>query len=251
MAITYVGSASNPADVGSNDTSPAAVTPHASIVSGDLVLMFAQYRANFESLVPMSISETGGQTWSSFGGPTGNGGNPPDFTLTNIFWCQFNGTWSAAPSVIFAGVTGHCGVPVSVVMHAFHLSNAGNTWAQEAALAVGDFYTLDDEFDPIPAVITGRTTTNASTVTIGMWFSTTWDTWHSPSGWDNLDLGGGKYVNTYGNDQTSTYMKTIKTSAGATGDCQKQGGGGEHYGVWGIVTFYETAASFIPRVSIF
>jgi hypothetical protein len=62
MAITYYGSASRPADNGTNTSNPTAVTPPGGMLAGDLVLMIAQRRASSGTL---AISNAGGQSWTS------------------------------------------------------------------------------------------------------------------------------------------------------------------------------------------
>ena len=59
MSITYFGSASTPADNGTNTTNPTAVTPPGSMQAGDLVLMIAQSR---DSTATLAISNAGGQS---------------------------------------------------------------------------------------------------------------------------------------------------------------------------------------------
>ncbi len=47
MSITYFGSASTPADGGTNTTNPTVVTPPGGMLAGDLVLMIARISRQF------------------------------------------------------------------------------------------------------------------------------------------------------------------------------------------------------------
>ncbi len=49
-----------------------------------------------------------------------------------LFWCRFNGTWSANPSVNFSGTT--CN---TVVMHVFRPSNTSSVWQVDVAQVSG------------------------------------------------------------------------------------------------------------------
>jgi hypothetical protein len=103
-AITYVGSASNPTPDSATATlltTPVAVTPP-TMQKGDLVVMIAQVR---DTTTTMAISATGGQTWTS------ETQRNATAIRMRIFWCTFNGTWSANPSVAM-GATNN-----TVVMH--------------------------------------------------------------------------------------------------------------------------------------
>jgi trimeric autotransporter adhesin len=102
--ITYIGSATNPADNAAPGTSPVAVTPPA-MVAGDLVVMISHSRVTGNT---HSLNVTGGQTWTTeASGSTTN-------STSRIFWCRFNGTWAADPSVSFTTAT-----TAGVVMHVF------------------------------------------------------------------------------------------------------------------------------------
>ena len=115
MSITYFGSASTPADNGTNTANPTAVTPPGSMLAGDLVLMIGESRASSATL---AISSAGGQSWTS-----GTQLNQTNCRIM-LFWCRFNGTWSANPSVSFGNTNQHI-----VVMHVFRPSNANSVWA--------------------------------------------------------------------------------------------------------------------------
>lgn len=197
----YFGSASTPADNGTGTADPTAVTPPSGMLAGDLVCMIGQERSLGTTL---QVSQAGGQTWTSE--------NPLSISnqTVRLFWCTFNGTWSANPSVDFLGTT--CN---SVQMHVFRAPTADHTWSVNQALVE-----LDDSTDPF--TITGQTTTGSDpTVTLGGWFSADDNTWGSISGTGWVVTGLAQYRNTSGQDQSASYAHKIQTSAGATGNVSK------------------------------
>lgn len=122
MAITYFNSASNPADNGTLAGPAVSVTPPGSMVAGDLVCMVAGYKGTG---VTMAISATGGQTWTS---ETQAGGATSGLAM-RLFWCRYNGTWSADPSVTITSGTN----AMTVMMHVFRPSSGANTWSVSVA----------------------------------------------------------------------------------------------------------------------
>ncbi len=203
FAPYYYGSASTPVDSASatGAADPTAVTPPSGMLSGDLVCMIGQQRVTGATL---AISAAGGQTWTS---ETGIG-----ITLQSVrlFWCIFNGTWSADPSVDFSAST--CN---SVQMHVFRPASTAYTWVVNQAQVE-----LDDATDPF--TITGQTTTGASpTVTFAGWFSADDNTWGTLSGTDWISIGTAQYRNTSGSDQSASYACKVQIAAAATGNVSK------------------------------
>jgi hypothetical protein len=127
MAITYFNSVAAPADNGSQAGPTVSVTPPGSMVAGDLVLLVAGYKAG---TVTFSMSNTGGQTWTS----ETHGGGATSGVRIRLFWCRYNGTWSANPAVTITTGT----LAMSVIMHVFRPTTGGNTWAVQNAIAVYD-----------------------------------------------------------------------------------------------------------------
>ncbi|TAJ61716.1 MAG: hypothetical protein EPO58_04140 [Chitinophagaceae bacterium] len=224
--ITYVGSASNPTDAVAatlGGPSPVAVTPVAGLVAGDLVVIVSTVR---NTTAVMAISVTGGQEWYT----------ETQISNTNIgsrlFWCRFNGTWAANPSVSFANLTA-----TTVVMHAFRPTKSSNFWGIEAARTELDFTA---PASPFTVTITGRTTRNASTVTIASWFTADDNTWGTLAGTGWVVLGSAQYRNTNGTDNSCTFAYTIKTTSGATNNVSKnQATLGGDLGTTQIITFFE------------
>src|SRR5687767_5327805 len=112
MTIAYFGSASNPADNGSNTVNTIAVTPPASMTEGQLVLFIGHVRSS----TTITVSETGGQTWNALD-HIENGA----VVRARVFWCRYNGTWSANPSLTQSST-----ICFSAVMHVFTPTAAAN-----------------------------------------------------------------------------------------------------------------------------
>lgn len=165
-APTYFGSASNPSDNGTlNEPTTAAVTPPASMASRDLVFLIGQNGA--ATTGQMSISNTGGQTWTSRGETAANG------VCVQVWTCQFNGTWSADPSIAFAAQTGT--IPVTAVMHVFRPGNAGEDWALDQAYSGAGFSAPGAAAFAIP--LAGPTTAKDNVVSLAGWLSFDDNTW--------------------------------------------------------------------------
>lgn len=232
MAITYFNSASAPADNGAQaGPGPVAVTPPASMQTGDLVLLIGQYRG----AVSITVSATGGQTWNTLA----------EISTTNcdvqMFWCRFDGTWDANPSL--TNTTGTAAL--TVVMHVFRPTDTSKDWAVDVALVEADFTA---PATPFTVTITGVTTTQASTVAVATWATADDNTWDSLSGTGWSVTGAAQYRNTTGQDQSCTFAHNIQTSAGATNNVSKnQATLGGDAGTTSIIAFYEfDPPSFVP-----
>ena len=201
--ITYFGSASTPADNGTNTTDPTAVTPPASMQSGDLVILFAEARAN----VTPAMSATGGQTWNALT-TTHNGTT----TTTRMFWATFNGTWSANPSVSFGSTTNN-----TVVMHVFRGSSTSTIWAIDASESAASYSAPSS---PYTVTILGITTNSNNALIIASWGSQDDNTWGNlTTGW--TVLGDAQYRNTSGSDTSLTFAYKIQATAGQSGSVSK------------------------------
>lgn len=224
MPITYFGSTSNPADAGLSNAATLAITPVPSMVAGDLCLLVAVYQTSTSTPV---ISNDGGQVWTAL----------PKVQSTStivgarLFWCRFNGTWSANPSV--TGLT----TPNDLVMHVFRPSSGANTWAVDVAQVEAKYAA---PLSPFTVTITGQTTLSASTVTLAGWISDDDNTWGNLAGGGWVVAGNAQYrVSTA---RGSTYAYKIQSSAGATGNVSKnQLTLGGDPGTSLIVTFAEVA----------
>lgn len=199
-AITYVGSASNPADGNSLDSTTVAVAPPGSMQVGDLVILVSNTR---ESGMAMAISATGGQTWTA---QTAN-----TTTVSQaIFWARYNGTWSANPSVSFPSNANG----TTVVMHVFRPTSSANTWALDVAQTNASF---SSPSNPYNVQVNGITTQTNGALVFATWASSDNNVWGlQTAGWTNA--GGTQYRNRDGSDcsQSAAYM--IMATAGGSGN---------------------------------
>jgi hypothetical protein len=207
MAPTYIGSISNPVDSASataNEPVTLAVTPPASMKAGDLVVFIGHVQAAASGNV--TISATGGQAWN---GPLNGNANDQSFDL---FWCVYNGTWGADPSLAFAAVGGT--QATSAIMHVFRGHDvAGGTWAIDVAFAAGA------EASASPVVITGVATSIRNTVTLAGWCQAgTIITYGTLSGTGWAVSGTAQYRNIAGTDQTACFAHRLSGVAVAAVD---------------------------------
>jgi hypothetical protein len=204
MAITYFGSASTPTtDDGTNTADPTVVTPPVAMRAGDLVLMIAQQRGTGATL---AISQAGGQSW------TAEAAQSQTNCTIRLFWCRFNGTWSANPSVDFSGTT--CN---SVVMHVFRPSNTSSVWQVDVAKVSGNFAA---PASPFTVTIPGITTITDGALVFAAWATADNNTWGSlTAGWSTPGLA--QYRNSSGSDQSQTHAYRIMAIAGASGTVSK------------------------------
>lgn len=224
-------SASTPSDsaTATGTADPTAVTPPTGMLAGDLVCMVAQER---DATTTLTVSATGGQTWTT----------EAQIITTNqtarLFWCTFNGIWSANPSVDFAAGT----AVNTVVMHVFRPPATDYTWSVNQAQVELDFAAA------ATITITGQTTTGTDpTVTLAGWFTDDDNTWGTLTGTDWGLCGTAQYRNTSGTDQSCTFAHKIQTAAGATGNVSKtQLTLGNDSGTSFIITFAATAPASPP-----
>lgn len=196
--ITYFGNASNPADNGTLASATVAVTPPASMQVGDLVIMVSQSRTNPST---HTISQAGGQTWTALSaeGMTANS--------MRVFWCRFNGTWSADPSVAMSSSA----VTNSVVMHVFRPTNTSKVWS----LDVAEIHANSVVPSGTAVTIAGINTIAASTVSFAVCGTADDNTWSVSVGWTQA---GTQFRNLAGSDISTAYAYKIRSTAGATGD---------------------------------
>lgn len=199
---TYVGSSSTPTTDGGTQAGPTvAVAPVGGVQAGDLIVIYAQYRATGATF---SMSQASNQIWST--GPSLNTTANQSFA---IFWCRFNGSWGANPSVtIGAGTNG-----MSVIMYAYRPTNSGKAWTINTTTAAAT------STSSATVSITGHTTTIGNTVTMAFWGSPAATTWNTAplltGGWTKPGLT--QYRNaTTGQSHSAAYK--ISTIAGATGN---------------------------------
>lgn len=197
--ITVVGSASNPADNGTLAGPTNTIAPPAGLAAGDLVVIVAAYRGS----ATLSISATGGQTWTPLT-QVANGTN----NVSRIFYAVYNGTWSASPSVTVTSGT----LALTVVMHAFR--NVDPTSVVDVAQVTGTFTAPATPFN---VTVPGVTTINDGSLVFVVTATPDDNTWAlQTAGWVNTGLA--QYRNLSGNDMSISTAYRIISPAGASGN---------------------------------
>lgn len=199
MAITLLGVASTPADNGTNTTATTAVTPVGSMLAGDLVILFGLTRDS--AGVSFAISATGGQTWDS-------GSPATTWSATNIsgkaFFCRYDGTWAANPSIAVTGGTS----PYSVVMLVFRPTLASNTWSRQG---FGGSNAKAGGAGQVMPVNPGT----GSIVSLAFMAAPAANTYSNLTGLGGWAVAGSaQYRNTSGSDQAITFAYSINNTAG-------------------------------------
>lgn len=218
--ITYFASVGNPTDNGSSTASPRTIAPPASMQVGDLVYLHSMVSATDRT---HSISADGGQTWNTPGAGLNN--------VFQIFWCRFNGTWGANPSVAISGSA----QAKSLVMHVFRPTDTSKQWAVDQ----GPNYNLSPS--GADHNITGVTNTNASTVTIASWtFGNANALYSNIQGLGWVSAGSAQYRNTATSGNSTSFAYKIMAFAGVTSNVQKtMGGVSPATNRTSIISFYE------------
>lgn len=230
MAVTIFGVAHNPTDnlAGGRELSTVSVTPVASVQAGDLVILHAHNKGGINNTY--TISEASGQTWNAL-----------DELETGVssgrtFWCQFNGTWGADPSV--TGYDG-AGSATSLGMVVFRPTTAvGLTWAVDVAQTSGTVAAA--------ATLTFTGINTATDGAVAVFLITTLDdnTFGNLTGTGWAFAGGNQYRNQGGTDSSSTYLYRVMSTAGATGSVSiDELTNGNDAADWFKVAFKETFAT--------
>lgn len=219
---TFFADAFTPADNGTNATTTITITPPASMVSGDLVVVYLQQRGT----ATFSIGVDGGQTWTPLGRNVGTAN-----VALETYWTTYNGTWGANPRFDFSA-----GTNTSAVMLVFRPDDNTNVWESENLATT-------NAAAAATITITGITPNFGSNVTIASWMSADDNTWGTLSGtnWSKTGLEA-QYRNLAGSDQSMTLAYQLQTTAAATNNVsQTQLTLGNDATAWRRVTFYETA----------
>lgn len=222
---TFHGVTSVPTDNGSNSTTQITLTPPASMVTGDLVVVTLTQRGT----ATFSVGVTGGQTWTSVGRDVGT---------TNValetYWARYNGTWAANPRFDFSA-----GTNTTAVMIVFRPDDNTKVWATEQ---IATNNTVGGTVS-----ISNISTNFAPNVTLASWSSPDDNTWGSltGTGWVNTSLSA-QYRNLAGNDSSSAFAYQFQSVTGATNATTlTQNTLGPDDTVTRRITFYETVA-FTP-----
>lgn len=233
MPITFFGAANNPTDNGSlGGPGPIAVTPPASMVAGDFVVLAGQCKTAED----ISVSEAGGQTWTALAHWTAISGVTDRMRL---FYARFNGTWSADPSLSVPTDTD----AFTVAMMVWRPSASDNLWDVDVAQVSTSAAAPGSPFD---VTIAGITTLTDGALVLGGWASADNNSWAlQTGGWANAGLA--QYRNSLGTDQSMSFGYLVMGAAGATGDVvnRQTVAGGDSYHT-AIIAFKEIAVAPAP-----
>lgn len=243
MAITYFSSASVPADNGtSSGTSPLAITPPGSMQTGDLVIVYLMAR---NASATFSVSNTGGQSWT-----TQTSHNSSTAVLSSaLYWCVFNGTWSASPSFTFSSTTS-----TTIVMHVFRPSSTSATWTIDPTDTPTFINKLQSFTATSPVNNLGGSSTpvNASTISLAIWSTDDDNTWGTVSGSGWADTGSAQYRNLAGSDSSAAFAHNIKTSSSILSQPSKtEATLGNDPGIMGVFVWYESIVTAQPKYSAY
>lgn len=216
-APTFVGVKEVPTDGASAANAGPTVTIDkdagalSSAQTGDLIVVVAQYRglANSSTLGQILPNEYGGQNWNIERGATGNNHH------CRMFWCRFNGTWTADPTFsrfVSGAVSGT--LALTAVAMVFRPDSSSKHWVVCNGVISGSFTAGSS---PFTKTITGLTPRKDDTVTIAVWSTADDNTWGSLSGtnWTQSGLSA-QYRNTTGSDQSLAIAYQLQGTAAAT-----------------------------------
>jgi hypothetical protein len=226
---TFFGAAFGHADSSSTaGPGPQSVTPPASMVAGDLVILVVSLRNN----VSVYINGLGGQTWDSTANVFGT------IPSSHLYWCEFNGTWSANPS----GGPASDGSALTVGMWVFRPSDgASHVWAVDATLSGGSETVAADSTFTTNSI----NPTIDSTITFALFHSQDDNAWNTggtsnptnPSWGDGTPSSLG-HKNIAGSDQSIDAMYLLQTALITNvSAARKQTARGGDNGLTLIVTF--------------
>lgn len=202
MGWTEVGVASNPAHEGTNTTTPTVVTPPGSMAAGDLVYLCGATKTNTSTL---TISEAGGQAWNELAQQSAGANR-----ALRGFWCVFDGTWDADPSIAFSAVTTFASAVMLVLR-----PDTGET----ASLSVeGSSQNGAAPATPFDVTLTGVTTVQADEVVIAMQMTADDNELTvQTAGWTQAG-GAGRFDNLSGNDGALAVVYKVFASASSLED---------------------------------
>jgi hypothetical protein len=238
-APTYFGSASVPADgaATTNATATLTITPPASMLAGDLVVVICQSRVSNV----WSVGLAGGQAWGAGNQSTGAllGGYTYSTTtcFCRIYFCVFSGTWSVNPR--FDSSVATC---TSAVMHVFRPDTSTHKWNLDAAPATTTYAAPTTPFTVTRA---GITTVKANALTLACFHSVDRNTWGTLSGTGWSVAGTAQYRNSSGSFQSAAFAYHSDATAGSVvpSVSLNQATLGGDAGITAIITMYPAASS--------
>ena len=194
-APTFFGQANSGTEHSGGET--LTITPPASMVSGDLVVVFSYQRGN----AALTVTNAGGQTWTtetSFRDVA---------TSISCHWATFNGTWSASPT-FDSDLSANAFLSIMLVFRA-----TGATWAVDVNETSSSYAAPGSPPDvTVPAV----TTLTDNAIVLAAVASEDNDDWAvQTGGWTAEPTAGQKSGN--GVDGSMVTVYKIQTPAGSTG----------------------------------
>lgn len=251
-APTFFGVATNPADNGTlaEPQTGATLTPPASMLNGDLVII-RLYNESGSAGDGLQLNNTGGQTWTS---DTTNESYSYSGSAAGhrLYWCTFNGTWSANPTFDLPSKAGTRGGGAQMLV--FRPDSTSKIWNVDPSAGGGvnwSPYTAPISPFTVTSGVT-YTPTNDDTVTLVGWCSDDDNTWGNmtATGWSKTGLGA-QYRNLGGSDLSTTYAYNLKgTTSALVNVSQDQLSLGGDAGSYFVVTFYAaTPPSYTPHLS--
>lgn len=195
MPISFHGISAVPADNGTNATATITITPPASMLQGDLVVVYLQNRA----FANFSVGVTGGQTWNF------TLRSPGGAETVGTYWATFNGTWAASPRFDFSQTTS-----TSAYMLVFRANSTASNWSIEQ-------YNVLNDTTNLTKTVTSLTPTGNNNVSIAAFLSVDDNTWGTLTGANWVQTGiAAQYRNLAGNDTSAAFAYQIQTTAAPT-----------------------------------
>jgi hypothetical protein len=221
-AITVFGSSSQPADQGTNSSTTVTVTPPASMVANQFVVVHVtSFNFTNQGAASIANSVTGGQTWTAMTAITCDGGggcSGSDDLTERTFYAVFNGTWGANPAWTS---TSPAADATQAVMHVFNGVDTGTPIDVTDSRA---FY--DTPSGSCDVTRTGITTATNEAMVIAVFFSRHNETWTvQTGGWNAVGASQYRLGTGSGIDMSVSTAYQIVPTAGASGDVTNQQSG--------------------------
>lgn len=191
---TFFGVSSVPVDgaAATNATLTITLTPPASMVDGDLVVVYLTQRGT----ATFSVGVNGGQLWTPVGRNVGTAN-----VALETYWAQYNGTWAANPRFDFSTATN-----TTAVMLVFRPDDNTKIWEIDQPSTTNAAAALTQ-------TIPGVTPSSSPSVTIASFHTADDNTWGTltGTGWSNALLSA-QYRNTAGQDSSSAFAYFLQTT---------------------------------------
>ena len=195
---------------------PRSVTPPA-VQLGDMVVIVAAYGGT----ATLTMSETGGQAWTTEANTQANG------QTVRVFWAQFNGTWTANPAVTNTTGTG----PLTV--YSFAVDLAPGTYPEI------DVPFLTGNHSGGTVTVPSFSTNTPGALALVGWISADNNTWAAPTtGW-SVPGGQAQWRNNSSADN-SIALAFRNIASGTTGSIARTQTNGPDAGLYFRMAFKAT-----------